>query len=74
MTRKTGRMSDRRTTTLNLTLKDVEILLGIVGFASESETYADQDEQLDRMWKRLERAASRIAGGQLLPDGDERSD
>ncbi|RZS39181.1 hypothetical protein EV193_104397 [Herbihabitans rhizosphaerae] len=47
-------------TALTLDTADVSLLLSVVSFASESDTYRAQDAHLERLYRRLEGAAARI--------------
>jgi hypothetical protein len=49
------------TTSLRLTAEDVVLLRSVVSFASESDTYHDDDEALDRLYRRLDNAIARLA-------------
>lgn len=55
-------MSRAGKTTLTLTAAEVAILLGVIGFASESDSYESEADQarLEQLWHRLEAAAARL--------------
>lgn len=51
----------RITTSLSLSEQEARLLRSVVSFASESETYAEDDDLLARLYDRLDTAVTRLA-------------